>query len=246
MESINVSLSGNSSSLSANLAPEFELDRRFNYSCCLLDLSVQIPALTATLSDDADDFLYHHYHHDHAYSKAHHIQLRGGHRTLKEIAVEVEEKMKNNKHNVGLWFNEETMKYHIQTGPNVQGNFEQSKAIAKILGFEPRTILGSSTVEADHCLGSFNVSTIRVNCDLVSESFYNDLSTHTIHEFYPNPLSSYKLIEQPHNLIYLPVVRQRISNINVTVVDQNGRPIDFEEGTQINCRFHIKMSVKKC
>lgn len=245
MESINVSLSGNTSSLSANLAPEFELDRRFDYSCCLLDLSVQIPALTATLSDAADDFFYHHYHHDHAY-KAHHIQLGAGRRTLKEIAMEVEEIMRSNKHDVGLWFNEESMKYHIQTGPNVQVNFEQSKTIASIFGFEPRTIPSSSMVEADHSLGSFNVSTIRVNCDLVSGSFYNDLSTHTIHEFYPKPLSNYKLIEQPHNLIYLPVVRQRISNINVTVADQNGRPIDFEDGTLINCRFHIKRSLKRC
>lgn len=245
MESINVSLAGNSSSLTTNLNPEFELDRRFDYSCCLLDLSVQIPALTATLSDNKNDWLHYFHHHDGVY-KHNIIKLTTGRRTLKEIAAEIEAKTGEIGHAVRFWFSEPSMKYHIHTDSAVQVDLRRSGTIANIFGFVPRTIYSNHSTEGDHALGGFDVNTIRINCDLVGGSFYNELNTHTIHEFYPKPLSNYKLIEQPHNLVYLPIVKQRISSINVTVTDQDGKQIDFERGTQINCRFHIKRTVKKC
>lgn len=87
-----------------------------------------------------------------------------------------------------------------------------------------------------------SVGNIRIDCDLITGSFHNGKSTHTIHEFAPTVEAGCKISEQPSSLIYLPVIKRRINEVNITVVDQMGNLIDFR-GEEITCRIHIKREV---
>lgn len=240
MTSINVSLSGEDSSLSTTFGEQFELDDLSDYACCLLDLSIQIPSLTAVIDNTNKNFTYKYTSSMHL---RHHqsIELETGTHTLENIARDFENKCESHGHHIQIWFDARTMKYHIEANSNMEINFVENKEIGAIFGFEPRIIQHGIEAEADHSLGGFkDVSSIRINCDLVKGSFYDGICTSTIHEFYPDPLSNYKMVEQPKHLIYLPVVKRNIKSINVTVVDHNENPINFTKGTKINCRFNIK------
>lgn len=240
MSSINVSLSGDNSSLSTNFGEQFEFDDRFDYSCCLLDFSIQIPSNLTAVVDNSNKTLTYKYNSMHM-GFHNTIELTTGTHTLEEIAKDLEKKFKANDHNIKIWFDESTMKYNIEPNSNIEINFRDYKDVGAIFGFEPRIIQYGRGTEADHRMGKFkDVSRIRVDCDLVFGSFYDGVCTHTIHDFYPDKITNYKLTEQPKHLIYLPVVKRIIKSINVTIADQNGNPINFATGTRINCRFNIK------
>lgn len=70
-------------------------------------------------------------------------------------------------------------------------------------------------------------------------SFINNKSSHTLHEFYPDVATGYKINETPRNLIYLPIVDRTIRTLHCDIVDQNNNLIDFQ-GETITCRIHIK------
>lgn len=138
--------------------------------------------------------------------------------------------------------NKNTMKCIIETSQDLSIDFAGPNSIGSVLGFKPKLLRGARTYVSDHNINIQNTSVVRVNCDLVTGSFHNGQITHTLYEFYPEAEPGRKIIEQPRNLIYLPVVRRRINSVNISLVDQEGKLIDFR-GEQICCRIHIKRGV---
>lgn len=111
----------------------------------------------------------------------------------------------------------------------------------ELLGFKSgfRIPAGLET-ESDGVIQISRVNVIRIECDLATGAYVDGKLSHTIYEFPSHKVGDgYKIIEQPQNLIYLPVVPRRISNIQISVVDQSGNLIDFR-GETISCRIHIK------
>lgn len=121
---------------------------------------------------------------------------------------------------------------------------------------EATTYLGSNTVFDDRydyscCFLDFfthtsalntvlSVHTIKIKCNLTSGSFSNNNNkyAHVIHEF--TPISQHlKIVEKAKHLIYLPVNSRGVSNVSISVVDQNDEPINFDGG-KFTCRLHIK------
>lgn len=88
------------------------------------------------------------------------------------------------------------------------------------------------------------LNVIRVECNIVSGAYVNGRQCHSIYEFASNKVDAgYKIVEQPVNVIYMPVVPRRINCIQISVVDQNGELVDFR-GEEITCRIHIKRDGK--
>lgn len=140
---------------------------------------------------------------------------------------------------VHLTCDKNSMKSTIKTKRNYSFDFQAPGGIGQLLGFRPGILSGSKEYVSDDIVNIQSVATIRVNCDLTNGSYHNGERTHTIYEFSPTVDPGYKMVVQPKNLIYLPIVRHRISSINITVVDQNGELVDFR-GEQITCRLHIR------
>lgn len=234
MKSITISLTGNSSTLTAYFHPEIVLDG--SYSCCLLDFSAsEFMVVTENnnklhyqvavpLWPDKNDV----------------IEMPTGVYNFQSVTNFIENEMHERGFNVKLKFAENTSKVTIEAPASMCIDFTKRGSIGRLLGFDSEVVCGGN--EAEHIVPNINdIAAIRINCDLITGSFHNGSATRTIHEFLPlaSLHQDYKLIEQPKNLVYLPVVKRRINIINVTVVDQNGKLVNLAR-TQVSCRIHIK------
>ncbi|KAK9720137.1 hypothetical protein QE152_g22215 [Popillia japonica] len=83
------------------------------------------------------------------------------------------------------------------------------------------------------------VAMIRVSCSITTGAFYNTHLSHTIFEFSPQVDPGYAINIDPPHIIYLPVSSTRIDNITLTLIDQDGEPVDFR-GEQIIIRLELK------
>lgn len=121
------------------------------------------------------------------------------------------------------------------------GDHYSSNVMRKIFGFRKDNVLPlDKQVESDDIIKIANQDVVRVECNIVSGSYVNGKSSHTIYEFATQKVDvGYKIIERPRNLIYLPVACKRLNHIEISLVDQNGTPIDFR-GETVTCRIHIK------
>lgn len=118
-------------------------------------------------------------------------------------------------------------------------DFTKKDSIGPLLGFSERLLEPNVSHRSDKLVNIQPVNTIRIDCDLSTGSFHNGQRTHTIFEFSPSVDPGYKINIQPKHLIYLPVTKRRISELTISIVDQNGDLVDFQ-GETITCRIHLK------
>ena len=58
------------------------------------------------------------------------------------------------------------------------------------------------------------------------------------YNFFPNAAPGQKILEAPHNLIYLPVTVDVTSTLLVWLTDQYGKLLDLR-GEELTIRFHL-------
>ena len=73
------------------------------------------------------------------------------------------------------------------------------------------------------------INSILVNIDIISGSYINGSTQRTIYSFFPNVYPGYKIIENPHNLLYLPTTADTIHSITIWLTDQNGHELNIRE-----------------
>lgn len=82
---------------------------------------------------------------------------------------------------------------------------------------------------------------IRIDCDIISGSYINGVRKHTIHQF--APVTSYvtdqTLFEFPKHRNYFPLKIKNLRSIQILIVDDTGKKVDFN-GVDIICRINIK------
>ena len=88
------------------------------------------------------------------------------------------------------------------------------------------------------------VNSILVNIDIISDSYINGLTQPTFYSFFPNVYPGYKIIENHHNLLYLPITSHTIHSITVLVTDQNENVLNLR-GENLSMRFHMREIEKK-
>lgn len=233
MTSITLTLSNKSSSMSAHFHPENELDENSNYSCSLLDFTTYNSVPNVHEGNNRFHYIWKN-------EIPTHVEIPVGSYELNDIAKVINEHFRSKKIEFKMIGNKCTMKCYIECDADLSINFLSEKnSIGPLLGFEKRVLQNKEMYKSDHPININHINTIKIECDLTSGSFHNGKNTHTIYEFSPSVSPGYKIIEQPRNLIYLPVVRRRINTVNITIIDQNGKLIDFR-GETVSCRIHIK------
>lgn len=249
-----ISLSSESSTfLSTTIHPELELDDRHDYSCGLLDFSILIPnQLDRKIDlDESNNVFYFNNRKGNGpwWTLNTYIYNKDEHK-LSDVIETIENHVLSKGFIIKFVFDEHTMKYRFEnpkTDLEIDG--EPLNAMLTIFGFDRRRLYGSKHYWADRNIYPIDsiAQSIRVNCDLVntSSSFNNGESSHTLHKFHPSSVIDYKMIERPHNHIYLPVGRQRICNINITVTDQDDKPIHLVKGARIICLIGIKKAKRQ-
>lgn len=236
MSSITLTLTGNSSLLHTSFYPEIELNREYNYSCSLLDFYTynSIPNINENnnkLHYKAEN------QGDNDINDMNIIVIPVGSYEINTIAEFLDTELQKRKHKFRLHPNTNTLKCKIES--DVFIDFTQPDSIGSVFGFSKRKLVANTYHSSDKVVNIQTVNSIRIDCDLTSGSFHNGKSTHTIYEFSPSVDPGYKINEQPKHLIYLPLIRHRISELNISVVDQDGKLVDFR-GEKITCRIHIK------
>lgn len=241
MPSYTVSIDSNSSTLRSTIFPALSLQTDREWEAALLDFTTyhSIPNITQGINNK----LYYYKANDEntGYSKPlHETVLQTGSYEIQDINREFQNQLgKNNfelKANNNLLRTELTSKFFI--------DFTKPGSIGSLLGFplttpilEPnKTHIGTENVNI------VNVNTINITCNLIQGSYKDGFNQHILHTFYPAVAPGFKIVEKPHNLVYLPLSTTYISDIELNVLDQDGSIIDFR-GESISVRLHIKPAI---
>jgi len=78
-----------------------------------------------------------------------------------------------------------------------------------------------------------------VNVDVIGGSYVNRRTQNTIYTFFPNVSPGYKIVENPRNLVYLPVILDKINKMETVVTDQNGKQLNLR-GENLTIRYHLR------
>lgn len=119
-------------------------------------------------------------------------------------------------------------------------DFRPEDSIGKMLGYSNKLLPHGDIIHtSDYAVEIIKVATIRLECNLVVGSYYQGRPTHTLFEFSPTVPPGYAINIEPNNLIYLPVHKQRIDNITISLLDQHSRPVNFRD-EEIIIRLELK------
>lgn len=129
---------------------------------------------------------------------------------------------------------------HCEIYCNQPIDFSRANTIGPLLGYKIDQVLRAyETHESQLPANILKVNVIRIECSIITGSYLNNKPSHSIHEFSPRVPPGYKIIEVPQNVIYYPITVRHIQNIDLSIVDQQNRLINFR-GETITARLHIK------
>ena len=77
-----------------------------------------------------------------------------------------------------------------------------------------------------------------MNVDAIGGSYVNGRTQNTIYSFFPNVSPGYKIVENPRNLVYLPVILDKINKMETVVTDQNGKQLNLR-GENLTIRYQF-------
>lgn len=223
-------LKGRSSCLSVDINPPIELDSRYSYSLALISLSTwnSIP----NIEPGRNKF---HYSVDGIKQI---IEIPTGSYEITDIEEYLQKELSSkSKTVIKLHPNNNTLKCEIKCIYDI--DFQPEDSIGKILGFSPQVLAANKLHKSDIPVEIFPVVTIRIECNIISGSYYINNPSHTLYEFSPSVDPGYSIIIEPRNLIYLPVNRNFIDNITLDILDQESRPVNFR-GEDIVIRLELK------
>lgn len=224
---LTLTLSGNTSHLTADYFPPLDLDGGNDYVCGLIDLQTynSIPNV------DEQNNLFH--------IQDMEIEIPIGSYELDDLALFITGVLEelNSTTSLEIKANTNTMQCEIQSSEEI--NFKKHRSIGKLLGYSKRVLKAGQMHFSDLPIDINRVNVIRVECNITIGSFINNKPVHTIHEFSPEVGPGYKIIEVPKNVIYLPVNVKQISSLSLKLVDQDGYLINFR-GETITIRLHLK------
>lgn len=226
--SITLTLSGKSSELTANYFPPIELEG--DYECALIDFH----SYNSIPNVDNYNNLFH------IGNKI--IEVPIGSYELKDIVdyIKDEYESKNLGNNIFIEANNNTMQVKVLTSDDPI-YFNIPNSIGKLFGFNERVLSPNEEHLSDLPVNIFKVNLLRIECNIVVNTYINNSHAHTLHEFPINVPPGYKIDEIPRNLIYLPVNYREIGSLTVRIVDQHGNLINFR-GEEITIRLHLRPS----
>ena len=131
-----------------------------------------------------------------------------------------------------------TFKSILDIKPDYTVDFSHNRSIKKVLGFT-QDIYKSGINESENIVNILAINSIFVHINVINGSIVNGSEKPVIYSFFPKVSPGYKIIQKPVNPIYLPVTLNAISNFNVSITDQNEKPLDLR-GEEITIRFHLR------
>jgi len=110
--------------------------------------------------------------------------------------------------------------------------------MSSVLGFRNQ-VYEEGIHESQNVVNILSINSILVNVDVIGESYVNGRTQNTIYSFFPNVSTGYKIVENPRNLVYLPVILDKINKMETVVTDQNGKQLNLR-GKKLAIRYHLR------
>lgn len=176
---------------------------------------------------------------------AHHtlryIELPEGSFEFEDIRLMMKDRLSRRGVAIKLRLDKSTMRCEISSSHRL--DFTPADSIGRFLGFpDADTVLEANKLYKSKLpLNISGLNVVRVTCNIAVGSYSNGVEDHILYEFYPSVDPGYRILECPANVIYLPVNSQRIHEITLKVVDENGRLVNFR-GEPISIRLHLRPS----
>ena len=144
----------------------------------------------------------------------------------------------NDMDNIEISANANTLKSEMFLKNNYEVDFRKGKSINSLLGFDSNLYI-SGFHESENMVNILTIKSILVNIDIISGSYVNGSTQSTIFSFFPDVSPGYKIIENPHNLLNLPITSDMIHSITIWLTDQNGNELNLR-GENLSMRFHLR------
>ena len=84
-----------------------------------------------------------------------------------------------------------------------------------------------------------SVNSILVHWNIIHSPYMRATQVPVAYNFFPNAASGQKILEAPHNLIYLLVTVDVISTLSVWLTDRHRELLDLR-GVELTIRFHLR------
>ena len=237
MSSYTVALSGSTSTLRTVLFPAISLKQNKEWEVALLDFTTynSIPNIT----EDVNNKLHYFKEKDvnDQYTEGGEISLVTGSYEIDDINKVLQ--LALGRENFKLTANNNLLRSVVKSKYYL--DFTKDHSIGNVLGFPSTTpILEKNLAHTSpEAVNIIKVNSINLTCNIVKGSYRDGTNQHVLHTFYPTVPAGFKIVEKPHNLVYLPVNTSHISDIVLDVLDQDGNIVDFR-GEVISVRLHIK------
>ena len=96
-------------------------------------------------------------------------------------------------------------------GEKCKVSFDVPNSLASVLGFKQSIVYGVGRYASENLVNILSVNPILVHCNIIHSSYMRGTQAPVAYNFFPNVVPGQKILEAPHNLIYLPVTVDVIS-----------------------------------
>ena len=244
--SISMLLSGSTSNFTIRFNPSIDLsqDKKYEVALIRLETYYSFPNIDATnnLFKFSPDF-------GNTWKT---ITIPTGCYEVSAINAYIQRRMKdmgyydstNSVYYITISTNFNTLKTVLSLAANYKVDFTIDKSLRTVLGFNSQIYSAVSptegnSFESENIVNILSVNEILVDADIIGGSYLNGSAKQVVYSFFPSVGPGYKIIESPKNLVYLPVVRDRIDSINIRLTDQNDEELDLR-GEILTVRLHLR------
>ena len=119
-----------------------------------------------------------------------------------------------------------------------QIDFTVDNCLRTVLGFNAQ-IFTQVRHEGDRLVDILDINSILVHCDIIGGPRLNGIEAPIIYNFFPNVSPGDKIVEEPMNLIYVPIIVETISSLTCWLTDQDGRALDLR-GEKLTISLHAR------
>ena len=233
-------VSDNKTRLETWFMPLIQLDKKKDYEIALINLETYYSFLNIDRSNNCFSYS------PSANAPWFDIIIQGGSYHVEDINEFIHRQMRksghydkaNDKDNIEISANIHTLKSEMIINNNCEVDFRRYNSINSLLGFDSKLYtLGFN--ESENMVNILTINSILVNIDIILGSYVNGSTQPTIYSFFPNVSPGYKIIENPHNVLNLPITADTIHSITIWLTDQNGNELN-SRGKNLSMRFHLR------
>ena len=212
---------GTSENFTTSFSPPILLDIQKNYEISLISSQIWYSWHNIT---DSNNKLY--CIPDGASSKQ--IEIPPGSYNIENINDEIKHFLGENKDNITITPNYNTLKSRIELKNNAVVDFRIANSINEVLGFDSVYLSGNRVHESQNVVNITNINSLQIHCSLIDGSYINGVSSDLLYTVSPNVPPGYLIQVEPKQNVYVPIKAiSQIDSIRFSIRDQDNNYVNM-------------------